>query len=84
MRGEGVTDHGNLVWSSVEEPAAKVIDLRRVHGQEGEAGMELLPRVQPWPALLLPQQRVGPPSIPGHLGDDTGELRGLRIEDPLH
>ena len=45
MRGESVTDHRNFVRSGIEEPTVKVIDLRRVHGQEGEAGMEFLPGV---------------------------------------
>ena len=84
MRSESVSDHGNFVRARIEEPAVKVIDLRRVHGQEGEAGVEFLPGVYACLAQLLPQQRVGPLAIPGHLGDDARNLRGLGIKNRSH
>ena len=84
MRRESVADYRNLVWSSIEEPTAKVIDLRRVHRQEGEAGVEFLPGVHRCLAILLPQERIGPLSILSHLADDARHLRSLRIKNPLH
>ena len=84
MRGQGVSDHRHFVRLGVEQPTEEVFDLRGVHRQQGEAGVEFLPGFVCRLVVFFTENRVGPFAILGHLADNSRHLSRVRIEHALH
>ena len=85
MRGQSVTDHRNFVRFGVEQPIIEVGDLRAVHRQQGEAGVELLAGVLVCFRLAVGfvQQRVDPPAIGTHVLHDGRHFVGVGVQQSV-
>ncbi len=85
MRGQGVTDHRNFVRFGVEQPIIEVSDLRGVHRQQGEAGVELLAGVLVCFRLDIGfvQQRIDPPAIGTHVQHNGRNFIRVRVQQSV-
>ena len=79
MGFQGITQHGKFAWSGGKEAVEEVINLGGIDGQEGEAGVELLPRTSRRFVQFAPQCRIDPAAVASHRLDDVRDLRGVRV-----
>lgn len=77
MVPQGLADDGQFGGRGGQETRAEVIDLARVHGNEGQAGVEVVSTIRLGVRDQVRQQRVSPAAIPSQLGDDVGHLGDL-------
>jgi hypothetical protein len=62
----------------------QVINLGRIDGEEGKAGVELPPRTSRRLIQFVPQYRIDPTTVFTHRPNDLGHLWCVRIQESLH
>ncbi len=84
VRGQGVANYRQLLSVGFEQANIEVIDLAGVHRQQRQTRMELLRGLYRRLFEFLPEQRIGPLTMPGHFADDFGHFRRRHIHNALH